>query len=223
MSIRRKILLSALVASAALACAVAVAGVFLARAIERELANDEANTREAYAERLALFASYSNLQFDPRDERGLMRNSEEVFVGRVARLTARADNDPVPFLEGWTPTARFDVEVEEVRKDDSPGDGLRVGETVTVNQISVPPPGTEATVCFGNGFPDGGYVAAQRIRQGMRYVFATEYHRQDGWHDMRVAPFGWMVLSGDAQPDGAPEAGDGRPSCDQAAEMRRGK
>ena len=159
---------------------------------------------------------------DPRDKRKLTQNSEEVFVGRVERLSGRGDNDPVPFLEGWTPAARFAVEVEKVTKDGSPGDGLRAGRTVTVSQLGVPPLETEATVCFGHGYAGGGYVAARGVREGVRYVFAMEDDGcGEGRHQVRVDPFGWMVLSEDAPPDDAPGAGDGEPSCPGAEALRR--
>lgn len=212
MGVRKIIVVSVVAFLGISALAMVAVAVLLGQVFERERASSEAEARETYADPRALISSESNLDFDPRDERALIENSEEVFVGEVERLVARGDNDPMPFLEGWTATARFAVRVEEVRKDDSPGDGLEAGQTVTINQLSVPPPDTCATVCFGNGFP-GGYVPAQKLEEGTRYVFATEYHSREGWHDVRVDPFEWMVLSEDAPPDEAPEAGDGEPPC----------
>lgn len=218
MSTRKTILISTLILLAVVAAGVGVSVVLLGQLLERERAESETEAREAYEDPRALISSESNLDFDPRDERELMRNSEEVFVGEVVRLVAYGDNDPMPFLEGWTSTARFAVRVEEVRKDESPDDGLEAGQTVTVNQLSVPPPDTKATVCFGNGFPDGGYVAAQELREGNLYVFATEYYPRKEWHEVRVDPFGWMVLSEDTPEDAAPEAGDGDPPCNLATD-----
>lgn len=214
MGARKIILISASVFLVVVALVVGLAALLLGRALEEERARSEAEGREFYADTRTLIAPESNLDFDPRNERALIGNSEEVFVGEVERLVARGDNEPTPFLEGWTATARFEVRVEEVRKDDSAGDGLEAGRTVTVNQLSVPPPDTRATVCFGNGFPNGGYVPAQKLEEGNRYVFATEYRPGKGWHEVTVDPFGWMVLSKDAPPDEAPEAGDGEPPCE---------
>lgn len=220
MSKRKTILASILTLLAILAAMVVVSVLLLGQILDKERSRSESEARETYAEDRAPISSESNLDFDPRDERKLMRNSEEVFVGEVTRLTTYGDNDPTPFLEGWTSTARFEVRIEEVRKDESPDSGLTAGQTVTVNQLSVPPPGTRATVCFGNGFPADGYVAAQSLKEGNRYVFATEYYPRKDWHEVRVDPFSWMVLSEDAPPDKAPEAGDGRPPCDMATDER---
>lgn len=213
MSRKKIVLISVLALLAIVAFGVVVVALLLTRTLEEERAKSEADGRETYAEPLALITSESNLDFDPRREKALSRNSEEVFVGEVERLVARADNDPMPFLEGWTSTARFEVRVEEVRKDDSPGDGLEDGQMVMVNQLSVPPPDAKATVCLGNAYPNGGHVEAQKLRKSDRYVFATEYYSREGWHEIRVDPFGWMVLSEDAPPDKAPEAGTGNLSC----------
>lgn len=220
MGSRKIILVSVLALLAIAAVGVVVSVVLLNQVLEKERAKSETEARDAYSDPQALVSSESNLSFDPRKERELMRNSEEVFVGEVVRLVAYGDNDPTPFLEGWTSTARFAVRVEKVRKDESPNDGLEAGQTVTVNQISAPPPDAKAMVCLGNGFPDGGYVAAQELREGNRYVFATEYYPRKDWHELRVDPFGWMVLSKDMPPDEAPEAGDGHPSCKMAVEGR---
>ncbi len=218
MSLRKTILVSILALLTIVAVGVGASAVLLGQFLERERAKSEAEARKTYADPRVLISSESNLGFDPRNGRKLMRNSEEVFVGEVVRLVAYGDNDPTPFLEAWTSTARFRVRVEEVRKDETPDDNLEAGQTVTVNQLSVPPPDTKATICFGNGFPDGGYVAAQELRAGNRYVFSTEYYSREGWHEVRVDPFGWMVLSEDAPPDEAPEAGDGDPPCDLAVD-----
>lgn len=220
MSTRKIILVSVLALLAIVAVTATVSIVLLDRVLDKERAKSEAEARETYAEGRARISSESNLDFDPRDERSLTKNSEEVFVGEVVRLITYGDNDPMPFLEGWSGTARFAVRVEEVRKDSSDEGGLSVGETVTVNQLGVPPPGTKATVCLGNGFPDGGYVAAQKLQEGNRYVFSTEYYPRKEWHEILVDPFGWTVLSKDAPPDEAPEAGDGTFSCKTAADTR---
>ncbi len=210
---RKKILVVVLGFLAVVALGLIAVALLITWVLEKERARSEAEARETYAEPMARISSESNLDFDPWRERALTENSEEVFIGEVERLVARADNDPTPFLEGWSATARFAVRVEEVRKDDSPGDGLKAGETVTVNQLSVPPPGTKATVCLGNAYPNGGHVEAQKLEKGNRYVFATEYYPREGWHEIRVHPFGWMVLSDSAPPDEAPEAGTGNFSC----------
>ena len=220
MSTRKIVLVSTLALLTIVAVGVGVSVVLLNQLLEKERMESSSEAREAYADSRALISPESNLDFDPRDERKLMRNSEEVFVGEVERLITYGGNDPTPFLEGWTSTARFAVRVEKVRRDESPDNELEAGQTVTVNQLSVPPPDTKATVCFGNGFPGDGYVAAQELKAGNRYVFATEYYPRKEWHEIRVDPFGWMVLSEDAPPDEAPEAGDGNPPCDMETNER---
>jgi hypothetical protein len=79
--------------------------------MERELARAEARALEAYSEEFARHQGAANLNFDPRERQALIENSEEVFIGKVKRLAARADNDPIPFMEGWSPTARYAVEI----------------------------------------------------------------------------------------------------------------
>lgn len=211
MRTRRILIISSLAVVFVVTCVAVVAGVFLTQAIQRERSTVEAEGRATYSNENAQISMAQNLSFDPRDREALRENSEEVFVGEVERLEEHADNDPLPFLEGWTATARYTVRVEEVRKDAS-GDDLESGQTVTVNQLGVPPPDAEATVCFGNDYP-GGYVPAQRLREGMRYVFSTEYYRREGYHEVRVDPFGWMVLSEEAPPDVAPDGGSDRLAC----------
>lgn len=136
---KQKIILTSVLMLLAIAAAMAtVSVVLLDHVLDKERSRSEVEAHETYAEDRALISSESNLDFDPRDERKLIENSEEVFVGEVESLEAYGNNDPTPFLEGWSGTARFAVRVVEVKKDASPDDGLAPGQTITVNQLGVP-------------------------------------------------------------------------------------
>jgi hypothetical protein len=185
------------------ACLLVLFGIAGASGYAGYLALQKRAEKEAAAGRAELRdprtrISYTqNLQFDFREPEKLVANVDEVFVGRVEELTGRRDNDPVPLLEGWAPQGQFRVEVVEVVKD--PEGALERGKEVTVNQMGVPPEDARAEVSVmnqvGGSMQDpGDLYAAEFLRPGRYYVFATEHDRRRGWHTVRVDPSCWMVL-----------------------------
>lgn len=171
-----------------------------------EQKNEQARSR-LYDEQ-AKVGSITNPGFDPRDEGELVRNSEEVFVGRVEELVSREEK-PTTLITGYSSRAQFTVRVLEVVKDDAGEEGqLEQGKVATVSQLGVPPEDAEATVNLANFSGQKSdpkenreRIPAEQLEPGTAYVFATEYDSWEGWHEVRVHPFGWMVLGSEEDPE----------------------
>ncbi len=171
---------------------VAVLGYLGARAVQANRDHKAQSGRAELQNPNIKITDAQNLSFDPRDEKALLKNSEEVFSGRVEKVTGREDNHPMPFLEGWSSQAQFRVRVSRVVKVGS-GNLLKRGQTLTVNQLGVPPPDAKARVDLANEY-NNHLIPARILQVGRNYIFATEYNRSKDWHSTRVDPFGWMCL-----------------------------
>lgn len=194
----RRIILFATIGLALLASAAAVAGYVAYAAIKAHQREQEELSREALHDKRTRVTYCSNLQFDPRNEQRLVNNTEEVFVARVVSVAGHEDNDPLPFLESWAPQTQFKVEILQVVKD-SGNRQLRGDKIVLVNQLGVPPEDARAQISFCNEYK-GGSVKAQKLETGTVYIFATEEEPSEGWHTVRVDPFGWMILGDNVGP-----------------------
>ena len=177
---------------AVLASALAASRYLAYSAIDARQEEREREARAVMRDEAVRVTYSQNLPFDPREEGALVRGAEELFVGRVEGVVGHEDNDPVHFFESWAPQTQFRVEVLDVIKDAS-GGPPEAGATAVVNQLGVPPEGVEARIRLANDYEER-VIPAEMLEPGKAYVFATEHEAREGWHAIRVDPFGPMVF-----------------------------
>ncbi len=128
--------------------------------------------------------------FDVKDERLLVGDADNVFVGRVVEKVGASGLDSVGVPEQWdvpTPRTQFSVEVLNNVKGALQG-------TVTVSQD-----GGYVEYAADRDYPEAGVQAGERVRElilvegdpllepGQEYLLVTKQDQERGWHQITAA------------------------------------
>lgn len=113
--------------------------------------------------------------FDPDDERQLVGNAENVFVGEVKKQTGEEKlKSNTPGL--GTPVTEYAVEVRESVKGD-----LGAGSAVTIRQTG----GLDEEL-GKDAFVEGD----ERLKPGKEYMFSINYDPEHRWNVVLAPPYG---------------------------------
>ncbi len=128
--------------------------------------------------------------FDATDPRELAGYSDAVFVGRTLEMTGEEPlESSIPGRS--QPQTQFEVEVVELIS----GDGLAVGERITVNQIGGVHSGTGETYVVSGVVGEGSHLDTL-LEPGKEYLLAVKRNEATGLYDISAQPHGDVPLSG---------------------------
>lgn len=136
--------------------------------VEAPALAEESGTHES-----GMHAAYA---FDPDDERQLVGEVQNVFVGEVQKQTGTDKAKATKPEAGSAPMTQHAVEVREVIKGE-----LGVGSAVIVTQ----------TGGFDEEIKEDVFVEGdERLKPGKEYMFSINYDPEHRWNVIVAAPYG---------------------------------